>query len=526
MNKNHTAKTGITRKLRRRILSAVLLMLLMLAAAFPAAAAGESESTLTTQDFAGQKIGSLTGSPTGQMLTDYFEEDVTVVYFSSDSDMALALDGNKVSAYIADLVTARRMCATHSDHTVITPDIKDNDVGFIFNKDNPESIELCEKMHDFIERCRTDGTLKEIDEKWMGLDVSDKTIDIELTGENGTLVWACSTSVGQPWCFLKDGKYVGYEVELATRFCQENGYALEFMDFDIGGMINAVVLGKCDFGGTGTCITPERKESVLFSDVNYTNRFVLIAKTGTVIETKSGIFQSIANSFERTFIREARWKLFVSGIARTLVITVCSVILGTLLGFAVYLLCRTGNRFANLLTRFMTWLINGLPTVVLLMILFYVVFGKSDINGLWVSVVAFTLVFAAAFQAMLRSGVGAVDYGQTEAAYALSYSDRETFFKIILPQAIPHFLPAYKAQIVSLLKATSIVGYITVQDLTKVGEIVRANTYEAFFPLIAVAIVYFVLAGILIAIVNAVTVNTDKRRRTPDDILKGVNQHD
>ena len=89
-----------------------------------------------------------------------------------------------------------------------------------------------------------------------------------------------------------------------------------------------------------------------------------------------------------------------------------------------------------------------------------------------------------------------------------------------------HFLPAYKAQVVALLKATSIVGYITVQDLTKVGEIVRASTYEAFFPLIAVAVVYFLMAAVLIALVNAVTFNADKRRRTPEDIMKGVDQHD
>ena len=81
---------------------------------------------------------------------------------------------------------------------------------------------------------------------------------------------------------------------------------------------------------------------------------------------------------------------------------------------------------------------------------------------------------------MLKTGVGAIDKGQTEAAYALGYGDLKCFFRIILPQAVPHFLPAYKGEIVALIKATAIVGYIAVQDLTKMGDIIRGRTYEAF----------------------------------------------
>jgi polar amino acid transport system substrate-binding protein len=164
--------------------------------------------------------------------------------------------------------------------------------------------------------------------------------------------------------------------------------------------------------------------------------------------------------------------------------------------------------------------------VVLLMILFYIVFGNVAINGVAVAVIGFTLTFGAAVYGLLKMGVGAIDRGQYEAAYALGYSIRRTFFRIVLPQAIPHILPAYKGEIVGLIKATAIVGYIAVQDLTKMGDIVRSRTYEAFFPLIAVTIIYFVLEGLIALAVSRISINIDPKRRSRADILKGVKTDD
>lgn len=141
---------------------------------------------------------------------------------------------------------------------------------------------------------------------------------------------------------------------------------------------------------------------------------------------------------------------------------------------------------------------------------------------MWVAVIGFTLTFGAAVYSMILSGVKAVDNGQTEAAYALGFNDTQTFFGIILPQAARHFMPSYKAEIVSLIKATAVVGYIAVQDLTKMGDIVRSTTYEAFFPLIAVAVIYFVLAGILKAVAGRLTMSVEPETRSEEKILKGI----
>ena len=156
----------------------------------------------------------------------------------------------------------------------------------------------------------------------------------------------------------------------------------------------------------------------------------------------------------------------------------------------------------------------------------YVILRKASIPATWVSIIGFTFIFGTGVITMLQTGVGAVDRGQMEAACALGYTDRHAFFRIILPQTIQHILPGYIGQITSLLKATAIVGYIAVLDLTKMGDIIRSRTYEAFFPLISVAVIYFVLAWILTFIVEKIGRFLDVRRRKGGLLLKGVKIHE
>ena len=324
-----------------------------------------------------------------------------------------------------------------------------------------------------------------------------------------------------PFAFSKGELVSGYDVEIYFMFCREYGYALEVTDVNMDALLPAVQSGKYDTACCGLSITEERKESMLFSEPDYSGGTVLLVRDPEAGES-GGFFASVADGFQKTFMRDNRWKLFLKGIGTTMIITVLSIVSGTALGVLVVMCCRKGNRAANAIARFFIWLIHGMPVVVLLMVLFYIVFGKVAISGTVVSVIAFTLIFASAVFSMIKSGVGAIDRGQTEAAYALGFSDRRTFFRVILPQALPHFMPAYKSEITSLIKATAVVGYITVEDLTKMGDIVRSQSYNAFFPLIAVAAIYFILAAILIFIVKKIELRVDPRQRSREKILKGV----
>ena len=145
---------------------------------------------------------------------------------------------------------------------------------------------------------------------------------------------------------------------------------------------------------------------------------------------------------------------------------------------------------------------RGMPVLVLLMIMFYVVFAGTSISPITVAVITFGMNFAAYVSEMFRSAIESVDKGQTEAGVALGFTPFKTFIYIILPQAVKQVLPVFKGEAISLVKTTSIVGFIAVQDLTKIGDIIRSRTFDAFFPLIMVAVLYFIISWLFAAVLD------------------------
>ena len=235
---------------------------------------------------------------------------------------------------------------------------------------------------------------------------------------------------------------------------------------------------------------------------------------------------SLKEGVEKTFLREERYELLLEGTETTILITVLSVPLGTLLGILFYILWLRRNKIFTLFTEGFLWILRGMPEVVLLLILYYVIFGKSDFSSVFIAVVCFSLTFAVSMFGMLRSGVDSVNPGQIEAGYALGYSRRKAFLRFVLPQAAMSFMPTYEAEVISLIKGTSVVGYIAVQDLTKMGDIIRSRTYEAFFPLIVVTVIYFILFWFVARLIEFVIRKINPKNRTPEQFLKGVRIHD
>jgi polar amino acid transport system substrate-binding protein len=181
---------------------------------------------------------------------------------------------------------------------------------------------------------------------------------------------------------------------------------------------------------------------------------------------------------------------------------------------------RSPKKYLNLPAGIFVKIMQGTPMVVFLMIMYYVVFGGYDINPIIVAILAFALNEAAYMGEMMRTGIDAVDKGQTEAAYAMGFSPVQTFVKIVVPQAVRQILPVYTGEFVSLVKMTSVVGYIAIQDLTKMSDIIRSRTYEAFFPLIMTALIYFLVAWVLTSALSYLEYKIDPKKRSRT--LKGV----
>ena len=154
--------------------------------------------------------------------------------------------------------------------------------------------------------------------------------------------------------------------------------------------------------------------------------------------------------------------------------------------------------------------LRGIPVLVLLMLIFYVVFASVDINAVLVAIIAFGLNFAGYTAEIFRSGVESIDRGQGEAGIAMGFSRFAAFRQIVLPQTVQRVMPVYRGEFISLVKTTAIVGYIAVQDLAKASDIIRSRTFDAFFPLILVAVLYFLIAWVLMLALEAI-----ERRLSP-----------
>ena len=206
---------------------------------------------------------------------------------------------------------------------------------------------------------------------------------------------------------------------------------------------------------------------------------------------------SITESFTNNLIAEDRYRMILDGLQVTLLITLCAALLGTLLGGLVCWMRMNRRRWLQQVAKVYIELMRGTPVLVLLMLMYYVVMAPLDATGIVVAIVTFAMNTAAYISEMLRTTIQGIDRGQTEAGLALGFTPRQTFFKIVLPQVVKAVMPVYQGEVISLLKGTSIVGYIAVADMTRASDLIRSRTFDAFFPLIVTAIIYFLMAWLI-----------------------------
>ncbi|MCI6899930.1 MAG: amino acid ABC transporter permease [Tenericutes bacterium] len=207
---------------------------------------------------------------------------------------------------------------------------------------------------------------------------------------------------------------------------------------------------------------------------------------------------NVYKQFYQTLIEQDRYRFILEGLGKTLIIAFFAVILGVILGGLVALIRNYHEetkkaKLANFISKLYVTIIRGTPAVLQLMIIYYVIFRTVDINTILVGVIAFGINSGAYVSEIIRAGINSIDRGQKEAADSLGLTYRETMKSIILPQAIRNVLPALSNEFITLLKETSVAGYIGIIELVKAADIIASGTYNYFFPLIIIAIIYLIL---------------------------------
>ncbi len=240
-------------------------------------------------------------------------------------------------------------------------------------------------------------------------------------------------------------------------------------------------------------------------------------------------FQNLSDKFYLCFIDDDRWTWLVDGLKNTMIITVFALIIGVVIGVIIATVRSTYDkngeamkkrggigyvilRIANAICSLYLTVIRGTPVVVQLMIMYFVILVNQQ-NGVIVAIIAFGINSGAYVAEIFRSGIMSIDQGQFEAGRSLGFNYIQTMIHIIIPQAIKVILPTLWNEVIVLVKETSVAGYVGVVDLTKAGDRIRGRTFEAFMPLIAVAIVYLVIVIILTQILRVIERRLRKSER-------------
>lgn len=218
-------------------------------------------------------------------------------------------------------------------------------------------------------------------------------------------------------------------------------------------------------------------------------------------QNMSELFSKIGSSFVKTFITDNRYKMFLEGIENTLILALFATLIGVAIGAIVAIVKtlhkNTGKlKILNAIFEAYTTIIRGTPVVVQILIMYNIIFSMST-NDILVGVITFGINSGAYVSEIVRAGINAVDIGQDEAGRSLGLSRGATMRYIVLPQAIKNILPAIGNEFISLLKETSVIGYIGVIDLTRAAERVTSRTMDFYFSYISIALVYLSIVCIM-----------------------------
>lgn len=477
----------------------------------------KSETITSIQDLKGHTMAVMTGS-LQEMIASKACPDADFLQIKAETDIYYAVQSGKADAGAISSLGWLMMSPDFPDICCLTDTLNRIPCAIAINK---KQTELRDKFSTFIEQFIASGEFQKCYAEWADANSTRTMPEIDHAKcTNGTLRAATSVDL-PPFTMIKDNQVSGIEAELVARFAMSQGMDVEFQVMEFSSVIASITTGKSDMGFSCICITPERQLQVDFTiPYTYEATAIIINKKFAVGNDASQADQSESNfltemkeSFVHNLITEDRYQMLLDGLWNTLIIIIMSVLFGTLWGIILCYFYMHNNRIiyhaASLYIEFM----RCMPQMVLLMVMYYIVFGNSEIDSLIVAIISFTLCFGAYTAVIFRSSVESIDKGQTEAALSMGFTKVRTFFYIILPQTVQRALPVYKNEFVGLIKATSIVGYIAVFDLTKAGDLIRSRTYEAFFPLIVVTIIYFVIIWILSWALKYTEIKTNPKRR-------------
>ena len=462
----------------------------------------EQKEIAGAADLEGARIGVQLGT-TGDIYVSDYEGDeagTTVERYNKGADAIQALKLGKIDCVVIDEQPGIEFVKQNSNIRIIDEEFSLEDYAFCVGKENTE---LLAQINTAIEKLQADGTIDNIIKNYIGTEEEIGAypyVSKDVARTNGTLIIGTNAEF-PPYEYYENNQITGIDMDIMRAVSDELGMDMQIEDMAFDSIIAAITSGKVNVGASGFTVTEDRKKNINFTDTYITTKQVIIVRDGG----STGGY-SLKEKLYDNFVKDNRYLYIVKGFGNTLIITLFAVMLGIVLGFLIAIVRTNHDRngelpILNAVCKVYLTVIRGTPVMIQLLIIYYVILA-SVTNKIVVAAIAFGLNSAAYVAEIVRSGIMSVDVGQFEAGRSLGLNYSQTMQLIILPQAIKNILPALLNEVISLLKETSISGYIGLMDLTKGGDIIRSNTYEAFLPLIAVAIIYLAFVMLLSTFVS------------------------
>jgi len=457
-------------------------------------------------DLSGLRVGVSTGTAHDLRLSS--RTDLELHKFNSASDALLSLTKGKIDVFVEDdssipLCEMKRIgvrVAFYGDE--VFP------CGFPMRKDEKG---LCDSLSHFIDSLIATGEMQEIHDRWFLSEDPTKSVMPDLPPKPaGKPIRVGSAIEMPPVSYHVGGVWLGFEPELMERFSRYAGRPVVIEYYPFASCPSALSSGKIDMFLGGVFITKERRETMDFPSSHFNSRAAYFVKDESSA-VNAGFGTRLKKMVENNLLVENRWRYITDGLWETVKISVLSILSGTLFGAIICRLRMSQRKWVSRAAEAYINIMRGIPMLVFLMIMFYVIFAQAGVSGTFVAVVSFALIFAAYVSEMFRTAITAVGKGQTEAGLALGLTKWQTFIHIVAPQAVKNVMPVYKGEAISLLKSTSIVGYIAIQDLTRASDIIRSRTFDALFPLLIITFIYFILSWILGKSLDLITRSTQHK---------------
>ena len=446
----------------------------------------------TIEDLNGKVVGTLTGSS--------FEIDMAgnsyfrIVRQPTLPDLIASLHKGRIDAILYDEVSLSDSLLRKNGIKIAFRTEKSYPCAFACAKSN---IDLVNKFNEFLSKLKASGELLEITGKWMeAIDYAKVPMPETSDSLPGEPIVVGTSYTTAPISYMIGNEWYGLEIEILNRFGEYIGRPVEYRLFDFSALVPALQSGSIDIAGGMLFATQERQRLLALTDTYYYGygAYFIVDKSAEKGRSVPGM-SDIKGSVNSNLLVENRWLFLAKGLWVTIEITLLSLLFGSMLGIGLLTMRRSHRKWMITTAKMYSSILKGIPLVVLLMILFYIVL--VGVNSVAVAVVAFSMTFASTFANMMDNAITANGENTYKAGLALGFTPAQILRYITGPQALKDIRPQYKSEAVSLIKNTSVVGYLAIQDLTRACDMIRARTFEAVFPLFLITIIYFILAWLM-----------------------------